>query len=70
MTSQFHVVFDEWFTMIPSGVDPENVLIPSNWKDLLQFSHYKYYDDDGDERIRPPPLADEWLDDADHHRQR
>ena len=34
--------------MIPSGVDPENVPIPSNWKDLLQFSQYKCHDDDGD----------------------
>ena len=42
ISSQFHIVFDEWFTTIPSGVDPENIPIPSNWKDLLQFSHYKY----------------------------
>ena len=56
--------------MITSGVDPENVPIPSNWKDLLHFSCYKYYDDDGDEQNGSPPLANEWLDETDHCRQR
>ena len=38
VTPQFHVVFDEWFTTLPSVVDPEQVAVPQHWYQLLQFS--------------------------------
>ena len=60
VTPQFHVVFDEWFQTLPSVIDPQQVTIPNAWHNLIQFSRFKFFDEDGDPRNLPPDLADEW----------
>ena len=58
VTPQFHVVYDDLFTTLPSNVDPNQVEPPSNWDNLLMFSRRRHVEDDDE----PPPLSDEWLD--------
>ena len=68
ISTQFHVVYDDWFTTIPSTVgvhDEEEV--PDTWEDLLAFQRVRYWDgEDGD----PPELTDDWLDDEERNQRR
>ena len=57
ISSQFHVVYDDWFTTVYS---PEGSP-PSNWLDLTSTSTSTLHDDEG----QVPLLNDEWLDSKD-----
>ena len=67
VSAQFHVVYDDSFTTIPSDVNDEDMSQPpDNWIDLLTFSRMKVFDDDDAEKLE---LHDEWLSERDLERR-
>jgi hypothetical protein len=68
ISTQFHVVYDDWFTTIPSTVEMnEDEQVPTTWEDLLTFHRVRYWDEaDGN----PPELSDDWLDDEERNQRR
>ena len=60
ISPQFHVVFDDGFTTVPSRVSDNNITPPANWLELLTFSRMFLTDEDEDENT-PIELNDEWL---------
>ena len=44
ISAQFHVVFDDHFTTVSSDYTQDNVLVPSNFKELFRFSREQHYD--------------------------
>jgi hypothetical protein len=57
ITSQYHVVFDDFFVTVFSDGEQE----PDEWPDLVVFQSFA--NDFDDEGYRPE-LADEWLNPA------
>jgi hypothetical protein len=57
ITSQYHVVFDDFFITVFSDCEQE----PDEWPDLVVFQSFA--NDFDDEGYRPE-LADEWLNPA------
>ena len=48
ITTAFHVVFDDWFAMVP--VPEGQTLLPELWSHLFSDSWYQYvFDDDEDD---------------------
>jgi hypothetical protein len=63
ISPQFHVVYDEWFTTLPSRGVLDDHQVPDEWIDLLTYSRERITPlDNMDEANRPPPLSEEWLD--------
>ena len=63
ISPQFHIVFDDSFSTLPSDINPEDVIPDERWQELLIFSRLNALDDyDGEDVVE---LADEWLDDDD-----
>jgi hypothetical protein len=60
ISPQFHVVYDDAFTTVPSRVRDDDMNSLANWLDLLTFSRVNLLDAD-DENV--PELADDWLTD-------
>jgi hypothetical protein len=58
ISPQFHVVFDDAFSTVPSRVNDDDIKPPDNWTDLLTFSRMNVYDGDEDD---VPTLDEEWL---------
>ena len=58
ISPQFHVVFDDNFTTIPSRVNDDAIEPPANWNELLLRSRMNLLDPEED---RIPKLNDEWL---------
>ena len=58
ISPQFHVVYDEWFTTLPSAVRVDDLQAPDDWIDLLTYSRDRFVTDNG----TVPPLSEEWLD--------
>jgi hypothetical protein len=57
ISPQFHVVYDDRFTTIPSRLDDDNI-IKEDWEELLTFSRMLLIDEDD----QAPKLLDEgWL---------
>ena len=79
ITSQFHVVYDDFFTTVPS-VDAtktqEEIENSIPWDDFLSTNAERYVEDEVDDNGRPIPLPDldeEWMTDEeriDFRRQR
>ena len=57
ISTQFHVVFDDWFTTVSSPKTLLDVEQPVEWEELLISSREKLTDDIDD----APPLSNEWL---------
>ena len=57
ISSQLHVIFDNWFTSVLS-VGAENAFEPSMWQTLFSHSCYHYIFDDHD----AISLSDDWTD--------
>jgi hypothetical protein len=60
ISPQFHVVYDDTFTTVPSRVRDDDINPPANWLELLTFSRVNLLDADDD---NVPMLADDWLTD-------
>ena len=59
ITTQFHVVYDDHFTTLPSTTRPDDVTIPDNWVDLITFDRECFVEEeDLDENVQ---VSDEWL---------
>ena len=60
ISPQFHVVFDDFFTTIPTqgGLDDYNV--PENWGDLFRFSRLNVLEDWTEIDGKAPTLSLEW----------
>jgi len=69
ISTQFHVVYDDWFTTIPStaGLNGETDTPPTTWDDLLTFQRVRYWDDAEDGN--PPELAEDWLDEEERNQR-
>ena len=61
ITSQFHVVFDDWFSTVASLTATES-LDPHVWTDIFSNSRHQVFFDVND----PIELSDEWLSNDDH----
>jgi hypothetical protein len=57
ISPQFHVVFDDSFTTVPSRMPNEEEITKENWERLLMFSRMLLIDEEDE----PPELDDEWL---------
>ena len=70
ISPQWHVVYDELFTTVPSAGLTDRDL-EAIWVDLFQTSRDYYGDMDSDrEEDRPPPLHEDWLTDAERRARR
>jgi hypothetical protein len=58
ISPQFHVVFDDGFTTVPSRMK-EDQINPDDWEQLLMFSRILSIDMDDEN----PELHSEWLSD-------
>ena len=73
VTTQFHVVYDDWFSSIPNFNHPDGGDELLNLQDLLHLSggtREFYLDEEFDERGAPipaPVLADEWMTQAERN---
>jgi Reverse transcriptase (RNA-dependent DNA polymerase) len=64
ISPQFHVVYDEWFTTVPSDVNEAEIEPPENWHDLLREARELITDEiveDIPEDVHPDWLSDEEL---------
>jgi len=66
ISTQFHVVYDDWFTTVVSGNGFEDVATPQQWIDLLATSRERVID----EADEAPRVADEWLNEAERQARR
>lgn len=57
ISTQFHVVFDDWFATVSSTNSMDDVEHPDEWEEIVIKSREKIIDDTDD----APPLSDEWL---------
>jgi hypothetical protein len=71
ISPQFHAVFDDQFTTIPSRLEDDQI-DPEVWIDLLQFSRLRVIDDEDEGIVPNNALGDEWLSDEERqlHQQR
>jgi hypothetical protein len=63
VSPQFHVVYDEWFSTIPSNANENEQAVPLNWNDLIvsESARHRIRDDEVD--ALPDHLDNEWLTD-------
>jgi hypothetical protein len=57
ISPQFHVMYDDNFTTLPSSTNPDQAEPPPNWQDLLTYSRMRVVNDEDN----PPQVGDEWL---------
>eukprot|EP00978_Attheya_sp_CCMP212_P020391 scaffold58309_cov49-Attheya_sp.AAC.5 len=66
VSPQFHVIYDNWFEMVPNTGQGEMIGgVPDNvWYELIETLHDRYVIDEVDEGGNPlplPPLHPDWL---------
>ena len=66
VTPQYHVVYDELFTTVPSRVEFDEQQL-ANWIDLLMYSHDYALEDVPNEDI--PELGIDWLSKEELHQK-
>ena len=62
ISSQFHVVFGDWFTSV-TLVGGDKAFDPSQWQELFTTSRYQYIFNSTD----PNVLSEEWIDNSLEH---
>ena len=62
ISSQFHVVFGDWFTSV-TLVGGDKAFDPSQWQELFTTSRYQYMFNSTD----PNVLSEEWIDNSLEH---
>ena len=65
LSTQFHVVYDDFFTTVASTGD--NVALEETWNYIYQFMREAFRDEDDLDRV--PELTDEWMTESETERR-